>query len=435
MLDARRSTQSAMMTATLGDFFLLALFNCLLFSVPLGNAFPPATYIDEACSILILALGIVSLKGRALNNWERCASVLVFLLVTLGLVGNVVYAIQPTAIAIGTDLIACTKFFMALFGGYLYFSTQKREIALRLIEAEAKLISVLFFVLAIFNLLVDSPMRATGRYAIPAFQGIWPHPAYLVFSFVSLLSVLSIDWKRNRIYIALVLVVIASSLRSKGLAIVGAYLCLLMILNRNGKIKLHQIAIIAACAIYIGWDAFVIYYGDAVSGGGYARYELQANSVLIANDLFPLGAGFGTFGSNASGQYYSPLYFQYGLSDVWGLQPTNYSFVSDTFWPTIIGQFGWIGLMLFCLILICVFLGARKRITSKNQSLAIMTPLAYLLISSTAEPAFFNTCAPLLAVCIAAYGSNYAAEPETVSRREREQLTRKQHYEKSAQRN
>ena len=434
MLDARRSTQSPIMTATLGDFFLLVLFNCLLFSVPLGDAFPLATYIDEACSILIFALGIFSSRGRVLNNWERCASVLVLLLVILGLIGNVAYAIQPVIIAIGADLIACTKFFMALFGGYLYFSTRNREIALRLIEAEAKIISGLFFVLALINLFIDSPMRATGRYAIPAFQGIWPHPAYLVFSFIPLLSVLSINWKKNKVYIAFVLVIIASSLRSKGLAIVGAYLCLLMILSRNGKIKLYQIAIIAVCAIYIGWDAFIIYYGDAVSGGGYARYELQTNSVLIANDLFPLGAGFGTFGSNASGQYYSPLYFQYGLSDVWGLQPTNYSFISDTFWPTIIVQFGWIGLILFCSILICVFLGARRRIASKSQSLAIMTPLAYLLISSTAEPAFFNTCAPLLAVCIAAYGSNYAAEPKELSKQGREQLARRRFYEGAAAR-
>lgn len=400
------TSQSKILCAPLADLFLLVLFNCLLFAVPLGEIIPLASYLEEACSVLILILGIFVSKGRVLNNWERCASVLYFILVIIGCCGNVAYGIQQEPVAIAMDIIASTKFFIALIGGYLYFSAKDTRLIFELVEAEAKILSIIFFTLATLNLFIDTPMRSTGRYDIPAFQGLWPHPSYLVISLVALVSVLSVNWKKNRIFLLLAILVIASSLRSKAFAIAGVYICLSILLNQSGRVGISQIALIAICAICIGWSAFELYYGASASGGGYARFELQETSFRIADEYFPLGAGFGTYGSNASGRYYSPLYYQYGLVNVWGLQPDNYSFLSDTFWPTVIGQFGWIGLMVYALIVSCVFLGARCRIVSKGHALAIIICIAYLLISSTSESSFFNPGAPLLAVCIAAFGSS-----------------------------
>jgi len=41
---------------------------------------------------------------------------------------------------------------------------------------------------------------------------------------------------------------------------------------------------------------------------------------------------------------YSPVYEQYGLSDIRGLGPENPLYATDTFWPQILGEFGVIGL-------------------------------------------------------------------------------------------
>lgn len=415
MNGTKHSLRLTIANITLSDLSLVLVFNCLMFSVPLGEAFSLASYIDEACSVLFFILGLLSARRRILNNWERLSLVLITLLFVVGITGNFVYAIQPAANAIITDVIACTKFFMMLFGGYLFFSNRDLKVVFQIIEEEAKLLAVLFVFLALANLVFDSPMRSTGRFNIPAFQGVWTHPTYLVVSFVALLSILSTNLYKNWIYILYILIIIASSLRSKGLAIIGVYICLALILNRDGKLKLYHIVLISACAIYIGWDAMLNYYGGAAQDGGYARYMLQDKSMTIADDMFPWGAGFGTYGSNAAGKYYSALYYKYGLSDVWGLAPTDYlsdhSFLSDTFWPIVIGEFGWIGLILFIAIVICICLGARRRITSKGQSLGILIPLAYLLIASTSESAFFNTYAPFLAFCIAAHGSTKPVPP------------------------
>jgi hypothetical protein len=85
-----------------------------------------------------------------------------------------------------------------------------------------------------------------------------------------------------------------------------------------------------------------------------ARTALYQTSVLIARDEFPLGVGLGRFGSGLSRDPYSPVYARYGLDKIDGLSPTRSSFVSDTFWPRIVGETGAIGLialLVFCGVL------------------------------------------------------------------------------------
>jgi hypothetical protein len=75
-----------------------------------------------------------------------------------------------------------------------------------------------------------------------------------------------------------------------------------------------------------------------------ARVALYVGSVEIAADRMPLGAGLGRYASWMSRVEYSPLYEEYGLSDIDGLGPENPVYATDTFWPQILGEFGVIGL-------------------------------------------------------------------------------------------
>ena len=120
-----------------------------------------------------------------------------------------------------------------------------------------------------------------------------------------------------------------------------------------------------------------------------------------AKDYFPFGAGFGTYASHYSGKYYSPLYSMYSLSFVHGLKPDDVVFVSDTFWPMIIGQKGYIGLG--CYVLALMYL--LKKIIPyfkirREYYAAALFALGYLGISSLAESAFVNSFAIPLAMVI-----------------------------------
>jgi len=87
-----------------------------------------------------------------------------------------------------------------------------------------------------------------------------------------------------------------------------------------------------------------------------ARVALYKTSVLVGRDYFPLGAGLGRYGSWLSREHYSPLYGEYGLSDIRGLAPARPAegdrkakvaapSATDTFWPAILGEMGIIGLI------------------------------------------------------------------------------------------
>ena len=87
---------------------------------------------------------------------------------------------------------------------------------------------------------------------------------------------------------------------------------------------------------------------------GAARTYMDITSFKVFEDYFPLGPGFGTFGTDSAAKYYSPLNYQYDLNNIWGLNPDDdtagTTFYSDTFYP-LLAQFGVIGVVLFFLFL------------------------------------------------------------------------------------
>ena len=87
---------------------------------------------------------------------------------------------------------------------------------------------------------------------------------------------------------------------------------------------------------------------------GAARTYMYITSLKVFEDYFPLGPGFGTFGTDSAAKFYSPLNYHYGLNSIYGLNPDDdtagTTFYSDTFYP-LLAQFGVIGVVLFFLFL------------------------------------------------------------------------------------
>jgi hypothetical protein len=94
----------------------------------------------------------------------------------------------------------------------------------------------------------------------------------------------------------------------------------------------------------IGVDGEVVIDADE---NPQARVALYTGSVEIAMEELPLGGGLGRYASWMSRVEYSPLYEKYGLSDIRGLREENPLYVTDTFWPQILGEFGVIGLLAY----------------------------------------------------------------------------------------
>jgi len=124
-----------------------------------------------------------------------------------------------------------------------------------------------------------------------------------------------------------------------------------------------------------------------------ARNVLYTTSFRIARDFFPLGSGLATFGGWISDLYYSPLYTKYGISSVYGLQKGG-NFITDTFWPYVIAQFGFIGASCYIWILISLFYSTVKALKKldnlflKAFVLGSLMILAEAVVEAIADPVF-----------------------------------------------
>jgi hypothetical protein len=143
---------------------------------------------------------------------------------------------------------------------------------------------------------------------------------------------------------------------------------------------------------------------------------LTRDCIKIANTYFPFGSGFATFGSHMASLQYSPLYSSRGYGKFYGMSPGNGAFLSDTFWPIVIAQFGYIGLILFLLILLNFLRIAFKfREGSPCRFIALFSILMYMLISSTGESSFFNPFSGMFFIIFGLLTCRTAENPQALN--------------------
>lgn len=135
-----------------------------------------------------------------------------------------------------------------------------------------------------------------------------------------------------------------------------------------------------------------------------ARVAMYDASVTVAAEEFPVGAGFGRFGSHTAYRHYSPLYYELGLNRVWGLGPRNGQFATDFQWPGILGETGVIGVAGFAgflgLVLLVLWRGASQ---SRWAFLALLV-LVESLVESIALPIYTNTFPAIVVFALAGIG-------------------------------
>ena len=395
---SRRS--SLFLETSVVDLALLLFLNLALF----GEAIQAATgfsYCDEIATIAVVCAAYFRFHASknaladSMPTSSRLALVCLFAVVSAAFLGNAFCGVHASTAAILTDFLTCCKFSIALIASIYAFACSERLSAL--FEIEAKILLVVMTVLGIVNLFFDFGMGSEARFGIRAsFTFVFDHPTYLVFCAAGLTAFLMKDRERNMPFIVMGMFVVLLSLRSKGFAFAGVCLLLLLTFGKSNRLSVVHIALGLAAVALIGMDQYINYYQSA----GSARGELARQAIAVANDYFPLGTGFATYGSAVTAQIdnYSPLYYMYGLSTVWGLAPGAASFLSDTFWPTVLAQFGYFGLIAFVALLIALFVMCYK--VGGGSRLPVICIFAYLLISSTSESSFFNPSAVYLAMCV-----------------------------------
>lgn len=158
--------------------------------------------------------------------------------------------------------------------------------------------------------------------------------------------------KRNA-YIATIIVfsgLLAPKVKFIGEVVVFIYFIHLMTSKTNIRDKktIGTILILITLVLFFTWDKFDAYYFSGMSSDDrLARPESYKTALKILFDYFPFGSGMGSFAVAAAADYYSPIYYKYGLSTIWGLSPEWPAYIADAFYPAL-ANIGIAGIFFFC---------------------------------------------------------------------------------------
>lgn len=386
------------------------IYICLLYLLILQNALQKYIqvfkYFDEFLALLFFPAFIVYIikkHGKIKINKKDLAIILCLIgILLIGILANLIWKYQEIKYVL-SDIIVFFKFFLIYFTTKLIFATRLNGFSKK-ICVNVKIITWALFILSILNYIFKFLPFGFERYGISVNQLFFGHPTVLAAVTIMLMAnLISFGYKPNKsFYITIIMqiLILFSTLRIKaiGFAIVSIIL-MIHILKLNKKIKIINIAVLFIICCCIGYKQIMFYFTQDNS----ARGSLLSTSFEIANDYFPIGTGFGTYGSYFSGVNYSPLYEMYGINNVFGLNEEDPAFLSDSFWPMIIGQFGYTGTLLYIVCILLIFLNIQEIFSEKNKNiyLAKILVLVYLLISSTSEAAFVHTIAIPFAIILA----------------------------------
>lgn len=361
-------------------------------------------YTDEIIGVIMIIIVLFrALKSQiTLLKFERLMLIFMFIFEVFGIISGLLYKYQDVGYMF-IDAYTCAKFFIYYLCARLLTQGKLTEKYFFSINTLCKIIAVILFVLALHDAFM-SPWWPVGDYRVftHSVALFFYIPDALARASITVIFVLAYNYryyKRNIYYIMMLTVVMILTFRTKAIVSVFVlYIFYLYFVKFKFKSLIPVGIATVAGASYFGYDSFNFYY---VEIEGSARNILTRDSLWLANQHFPLGTGFGSYGSRMASQFYSRLYINLGYYryTAQGMSEENTNFLSDTFWPIVIAQTGWIGTVSFVMALLSMITYIiRSRKTDVYYFWVAISIIVNDLIASFASSAFFSpsSMAPFL---------------------------------------
>jgi hypothetical protein len=312
------------------------------------------------------------------------------------------------------------KLFLALGAGLAVHWTPalaKRALTILLTAATiAAIAGILDFASggALRDIFVGQSTKAP-RLGYVAAGGLFRNVAVLgTFMVIAFTVLLGMTWQGTTVrrvpQLVLVGLAALSTLRLKAMVSMPAAAIALAITNTRARSRLALVAALGGLAM-ISTNGLLTGVADEqidryTSERPEPRQRLQTASIEIARDNFPLGVGFGQFGSAPSIERgsYSPVYSEYGLASHYGFRPDDPKYALDTSWPGLLGEVGVLGSLAFAAAILALTLLLFRR--SQEDSLQAdfasigFGVMVVIIIDSLARATLFESFTMLTVVLI-----------------------------------
>ena len=367
-------------------------------------------YIDE-----IIALGATIYTAYALfrKRAEKkivYSLIIMFIIFVVGLISNFMFSVETRIPAIITDMATLFKGYISFFGFYLLFDNMEETEKNTVIKYLARLCTVIIipgFILLFVNLFVNINMHTDYVYGLRAFHYIFLRvgnlKTFCVRSLIIFTLALINNKKREKeitAYIIMSLVLMVSTLRARAFIIAFLYIIgyIFFIVLKKNKFKLRYTLPTVIPLLIIAAPKIQYYFANTKR----ARYVLLKYGFETAKKYFPLGAGFATYGTYAASTYKSILYKKYNFNKYHGLSDNFGAFLTDNYWPAIMGEFGIIGVILFCALIINIIRMIFEATKDKlHQRFIALFGIVTMIIESTVSSSFSDSHAVFTMLLIA----------------------------------
>lgn len=375
-----------------GRFFWTIILGLFIFHGVLEDTFPAVNVFDECIGALCFPLAafdfLKTRKNQITKHTQnrRMQLILLLLFLVFGLLGNIVYHYQPVWIA-GVSAVLSTKFFMILLSaGYL-----QKYIPIKLEEQEkmVEALSLLWFCYYFASYLFPSYLKTPEAWDVCA-------KSALLFALLIFCEHKKIWFYRVCMILMIVMLILCGKEKAYG-AIIAFAVLYYLIVKRKVQTKVRYFLYLAVPIFLLAWDKIYYYYVEG--HGRFAKSLMTGSALQIALDYFPIGTGFGTFGSTYAKQYYSPVYMIYGLADHPELGENSRLYLTDQFWPILLGENGVLGTIIYCGLLLLLFAQIQRVFYYQKKKYFLLIYLyVFLLMTTFSEAGFMQPMVMIYAV-------------------------------------
>ena len=363
-------------------FFWAILLGIFTFHGILENTVPILSVFDECVGLLCIPMAAFDFlkthKQQASRHTVNRRLQLVFLGLFLlcGLAGNVIYRFQPLWVAAVSAVLSMKFFLILLAAGYLQkyipitLEEQGRPIAI---------ISILWFLYYGASLLWKNVLIAPEAWDICA-------KSMLLFALLIFCKQENVWLKRICLALMLLMLIFCGKEKAYGAILVFALLYYLIVYKKV-QTKVRYFLYLAVPVALLAWDKIYYYYVEG--RGRFAKSIMTTTSFQIAKDYFPIGTGFGTFGSTYAASNYSPVYYLYGIADNPELGVNSKMYLTDQFWPILLGETGILGTVLYGILLLLLFTQIQRIFYYQKKKYFLMIFLYVFLLMTTFSEAGF----------------------------------------------
>ena len=309
-------------------FVLNVLFDIFIFQNCLIAYIPQLGHIDELFTFMLIILSVFYIfNGKnkiSMYSSEVKSIILFFCLLLVGVAGNVMHKIQPEKIAIYKDILAISKFVVCYTFTLIVSNNIDKDLLLEKVAKRSRIYVNIIFTFLILNIIHDIGMSSDIRYGIRSYKFLYQHPTYLVSAIVIFLCVILSDNRKkfDNFIIFESIAILFFTLRNKAFVFILGYFFMKLVMKYAKSIKIRYILILAVIGIFSTYNKIMEYASYYLTA---ARPALFIVGYKLACKYIPFGSGFGTFASEISGDYYSPIYYEYGINVVSGLEAVSYT--------------------------------------------------------------------------------------------------------------